>query len=231
MFSSSNFLCNCCPECKEEYRIEKLKSKHVGKTHGVLTVLDFDHFKDGRAFLKCKCSRCGKETVVRDDRFGHTAPQSCEHCYYDLLGTKTHDRYMKMYNFTSDEEFYEAQQIRMKIYNIKQGAKDRDYSFELSDEETRMLITSNCYYCNKEQSMGIDRVNSSIGYIKGDVVPCCGTCNIMKNAFSQETFLTQIHKIYNNLLKSSSTTIPEGSTSEVYADGNIEHPEKDGDIV
>ena len=31
MFSSSNFLCNCCPECKEEYRIEKLKSKHVGK--------------------------------------------------------------------------------------------------------------------------------------------------------------------------------------------------------
>lgn len=231
MFSSSNFLCNCCPECKEEYRIEKLKSKHVGKTHGVLTVLDFDHFKDGRAFLKCKCSRCGKETVVRDDRFSHTAPQSCEHCYYDLLGTKTHNRYMKMYNFTSDEEFYEDQQIRMKIYNIKQGAKDRDYSFELSDEETRMLITSNCYYCNKEQSMGIDRVNSSIGYIKGNVVPCCGTCNIMKNAFSQETFLTQIHKIYNNLLKSSSTTIPKGSTSEVYADGNIEHPEKDGDIV
>ena len=29
MFSSSNFLRNCCPECKEEYRIEKLKSKHV----------------------------------------------------------------------------------------------------------------------------------------------------------------------------------------------------------
>lgn len=138
---------------------------------------------------------------------------------------------MMLHNITSEEEYYKDQQIRLRISSLKQGAKDRLLEWNITDEKARELINSNCYYCNTEPLVGIDRIDSSKGYTIDNVVPCCGTCNIMKNAFSQETFLEQIHKIYNNRLKSSSTTIPKGSTPEANAGGNVEHPAKDGDIV
>ena len=71
---------------------------------------------------------------------------------------------------------------------------------------------------------GIDRIDSNIGYIKENCVSCCWTCNKMKNNFSQKEFLEKINKIYCNF--KSSTTIPQGSTSQANGDGNGENPKK-----
>ena len=42
---------------------------------------------------------------------------------------------------------------------------------------------------------GIDRINSSLGYVDGNVVPCCGTCNKMKMAMDESDFKMQVLKI------------------------------------
>ena len=43
---------------------------------------------------------------------------------------------------------------------------------------------------------GIDRVDSNLGYEINNVVPCCKTCNLMKNVHSENDFLQHILKIY-----------------------------------
>lgn len=42
---------------------------------------------------------------------------------------------------------------------------------------------------------GIDRVDNTRGYEKGNVVPCCGTCNLLKGARTVDEFLAQIFAI------------------------------------
>ena len=68
-------------------------NKYLNKTFGVLTVLSLDHEEYDkikqikRSYFLCKCNRCGKNTVVRCDRFqkfGKYVPKSCTNCVNDL---------------------------------------------------------------------------------------------------------------------------------------------------
>ena len=91
---------------------------------------------------------------------------------------------MSLYGFDNKEDYIKDRLLREKIGKIKRGAIDRNISYELSDDFVKPLLIKNCYYCGEPESMGLDRINSNIGYIESNVVPCCGICNIMKNSFS-----------------------------------------------
>ena len=77
---------------------------------------------------------------------------------------------------------------------------------------------------------GVDRIDSNQGYYWENCVPCCEKCNYAKHEMSVKEFKNWIIKVYTNLI-SSSTTIPQGSTSQANGDGNDVHPIKDEDIV
>lgn len=63
---------------------------------------------------------------------------------------------------------------------------------------------TNCNYCgDRILTIGMDRLDSSKGYILGNVTPCCGLCNSMKNDLSPGQFAEHIKKIYEWLLESS----------------------------
>jgi hypothetical protein len=95
---------------------------------------------------------------------------------------------------------------------VLSGAEKRNLSFKLSSDEFKSLVIQNCHYCgdfpsrisphhNPEHSFrvnGIDRVNSSIGYEKGNVVACCRTCNVMKSDLSIEEFMIHVSKIFHH---------------------------------
>jgi len=51
-----------------------------------------------------------------------------------------------------------------------------------------------CRYCGLE-ALGVDRINSDAGYIKGNTAPCCGMCNYMKRDYRTEDFLGQCRRI------------------------------------
>ena len=78
------------------------------------------------------------------------------------------------------------------------------------------MSNKNCTYCGDEPNncftdrlnknykvkySGIDRIDSNIGYIKNNVVPCCNKCNTAKSILSQNEFKDLIIKIYNNYVK------------------------------
>lgn len=100
---------------------------------------------------------------------------------------------------------------RNNLYNIylKTCVEKRGYEFELTKEEFFNLTKQNCYYCGKEPTQikkskvsqyvynGIDRVDNSKGYLKDNVVACCGKCNADKSGVTKEIVL----KVYEFLKK------------------------------
>jgi len=102
----------------------------------------------------------------------------------------------------------------LKLYVFlyyKRNARKRKtpVAFELSFEEFCDLIGRNCYLCgappsNRAKSArgplvflysGIDRVDNSMGYVAGNVEPCCQICNRMKNVMGLKEFKSHIKKI------------------------------------
>lgn len=90
-------------------------------------------------------------------------------------------------------------------------AKVAGREFSLSKEYFIQLIKAACYYCGLPPVQklttvlpahsdflynGIDRIDSSKGYIEGNVVSCCKICNEMKMDRSQVEFLQQVEAIY-----------------------------------
>lgn len=79
-------------------------------------------------------------------------------------------------------------------------SKNRNINNTISKETYEFITTLPCNYCKNNfinGSRGIDRINSTIGYIYKNITPSCYTCNIMKNILSQEQFFEHLEKIYN----------------------------------
>jgi hypothetical protein len=100
---------------------------------------------------------------------------------------------------------------RTLVSRYKRSAKDKGVSFSLSDDELSTLFKSPCRYCGRSEThtckglgessgdysyVGIDRVNTFKGYTTENTVPCCWTCNMMKNTLSEEDFLGHVRLIY-----------------------------------
>lgn len=86
-------------------------------------------------------------------------------------------------------------------YNqYKSSANRRGFELNLSKEQFNSLLSKACIYCGSNESIGIDRIDNSLGYTLENSSPCCTMCNMMKKNFPVELFLEQCHKIstFNN---------------------------------
>lgn len=105
------------------------------------------------------------------------------------------------------------QHYKNRVFKFyKDNAKRKVHDFELEFDELIEITQQNCRYCDCLPSNnykladdgfefkynGIDRVDNSKGYVKGNVVPCCKPCNTMKSNLTFEEFLDKIQKIYRN---------------------------------
>ena len=186
---------------------------------------------------RCKCN-CGNIFEVRqhevDKRFG------CKSC---TAKTATAKR--------SKDEHNGIEQAGIKRRKYKEyqvGAVKRNLSFNLTFDQFLDITSKKCVYCGEEPHIypgdiqymqsyfepwkrnGIDRIDSSKGYSLDNCVSCCEKCNYAKHEMSLDEFKQWIIKIHNYLI-CSSTTIPQGSTSQANGDGNDVRPNQDEDIV
>ena len=93
--------------------------------------------------------------------------------------------------------------------NYKQGAKKRGLSFEVPKDVFKLITSSDCHYCGSEPNgfvkgrrsngayvfNGIDRRDSSVGYVEGNMLPCCSVCNYAKNDMKYEDFQDWIQQL------------------------------------
>jgi hypothetical protein len=169
--------------------------KHIGKKFGRLTVLEkVGNRKNGATILKCQCD-CG---TIKNINY-------CNLSVKNGKGTLSCGCYHK--------EVIASKNPWLTEYNkyICSTVKSRNLSFTLTQEQFQHLCQSSCFYCQtrpqtkmhvgKDFRNGIDRICSDQGYNINNVVPCCHTCNIMKNTLSQDEFLNKIKIIYHTIIQ------------------------------
>lgn len=89
------------------------------------------------------------------------------------------------------------------ITGYRSNARTKKLECDLSNDEFKSLMSGNCHYCGCSPSRlgtrrghpdtvmynGIDRMDSDLGYVHGNVVSCCTRCNFTKKRKRYEEFL------------------------------------------
>jgi len=168
----------------------------TGQRFGRLVVIErVNNPKKKRGtFWLCKCD-CGNQKTINAISLKKGVTKSCG-CYNREITSLPY-----------------GEAAKNTIYrNYKRGAKDRNIDFFLKKEEVFEIIIKNCYYCGEKPLNiqrnyynngnfiynGIDRIDSSKGYIKNNVVPCCWICNQAKSSMSIDYFDESIEKVYRH---------------------------------
>jgi len=144
-----------------------------------------------------KCLDCGinlEEYIsgLRDKKI-----QRCDKCYEKMRCIEEKRE--------RDERNYKAERKKnidphYRLY--KKGAIQRNLWFELSIQQFSEIVNKPCFYCNthiQNEVIGIDRINSELGYSLENCVPCCEICNFMKSDMNVKDFLTHITKISSTM--------------------------------
>jgi hypothetical protein len=90
---------------------------------------------------------------------------------------------------------------KVKYSRMVHDAKDRGLEATITLDEYKALQSQPCFYCQGQlpiQGSGLDRIDSSIGYVSGNVRPCCKSCNYAKSDLTESQFKEWILRIYNN---------------------------------
>lgn len=88
--------------------------------------------------------------------------------------------------------------IARTLTSTKNHCKKKGREFSLITERAIELLLGDCTYCGQSGG-GIDRVDSSKGYVEGNVVSCCTTCNVMKMDTPKDKWIAQMKLILENL--------------------------------
>lgn len=172
------------------------------------TFIDESHSNPltGRRYIKAKC-KCGREKVIciNNVRCGNSLCCGKLPCGKKVIKEK------------DTEVGYKG-----ILYVYKKHAKERGFSFDLNYDYFKKLTQDNCHYCGIEPIQiyqlkdpktgkirsgipinynGIDRVDSTKGYYKDNVVTCCKICNRAKSNLSIADFKKWINKVYLKTIK------------------------------
>lgn len=147
----------------------------------------------------CQCD-CGKMTAVSQAKFRSIKSCGClrlERARQSKARPVGHSGFVALWN------------------SYKIAARNRGLSFELTQNQFREMVNSDCYYCGLPPSAvrkdgkqtahsafrytGIDRVNNKDGYTWDNSIPCCKQCNYGKRNSDVSSFYTWIFRVADHL--------------------------------
>lgn len=186
--------------------------KHIdltGQRFGKLTVKEELPHTEKQYKYKCFCD-CGNTIVAKAGNLKSGKVKSCECLKHQKAANRIDNR--------------EDAILRREYSSIrKRNRKFADSNNLIDFEEFKSITNSPCYFCGIIGSKhiydrlrsrgithtcsdkvlrinGIDRIDSSKGYIKGNCVSCCTTCNYAKNTMTIEQFKTWIKQVYEHYI-------------------------------
>ena len=167
----------------------------IGQKYNRLEIIDICGYdKHKNKMYKCRCD-CGNIITVRGNALTSGNTKSCG-CY----GFESR----KAKRLPNNKGV-----INQIILGYKRHARDRGLDWELTYEQVEDIIQSPCFYCGEEKSNlkitkncqegfrynGIDRIDSSKGYVIGNVVASCKKCNLAKMDMDQKDFIIWVQKV------------------------------------
>jgi len=148
----------------------------------------------------CMCD-CGKEKIAQARDLTSRRVKSC--------GCTTYGPRSSLYRLKNPlPPGRAARNIVFATY--RSSARARGLSWELTGEQFDEITGQDCHYCGCPPSMvkfnpyrnssewvysGIDRKDSSIGYVPGNVLPACRVCNNAKSNMSYDEFMAWIARL------------------------------------
>jgi hypothetical protein len=193
--------CGCLRKelCAERGRA-KLKDM-TGKTFGRLTVVEpvYDP-KQGQRVWKCQCV-CGNITQVAGGSLRQRHTTSCG-CYGK---ERAAERYRELFSLPPG-----VAALNDLFARYKRQARTRGLVFKLSKAGFQALVVQDCHYCGDSPTQvvqarygrnggitynGVDRQDNDLGYVEGNVVPCCGTCNRAKSQATVSEFIAWARRV------------------------------------
>jgi hypothetical protein len=176
----------------------------VGDVVGKWTVYGPPFRNKGSTWVPCRCE-CGTERAVRSDSLyvgkkegrGSNGSSQCRRC--SQLNKKT----IRPKGETGANLLWAKYKI---------GAAARGLVFTLTLNDMMALTSQNCHYCDQAPDQecvspktseaalahsrwvynGVDRKDSSVGYVLENCLPCCKTCNYAKKQQTYDEFLAWI---------------------------------------
>jgi hypothetical protein len=195
--------CGCLAKQQSSINGSNTKKDLTNQVFGRLFVLEeAGKSKNGTILWKCFCL-CEKSTeiIVSGTNLRRGSTKSCG-CLASELTVLRNKKKRSEFPWKSEIKHYEL------------SAASRGYEFNLSLEEFHKLLTSNCYYCGKEPNKicytaflkelnilknGIDRLDSSLGYVLENCVSCCSSCNFEKGTQSIKEFVENTIRRFQHL--------------------------------
>lgn len=181
-------------DCGCGLAVARYNAIHVGMVKGRWLIIENIPTANGHRRWLCHCLYCGRN-VVKDSIEDKDANRSCGH-----------NRRHQDPRVSGLKRLYDS---------YKRHAEKIDVPFLLSLDDVANISKQVCTYCgtppsrvmdkNRTKSInhkvkyiynGIDRLDNSRGYVKGNCVACCNTCNLAKRVSSPEEFATWLCRCY-----------------------------------
>lgn len=117
------------------------------------------------------------------------------------ISTNVAAKYLGDDTFPLDYNFVKPMKKSGKHTSYKCDAKRSGKEFDLDKKLFNQLVKKPCTYCGIHipgHNLGLDRVDSSIGYLPNNVVTCCPRCNFAKNHQTVDEFMERCLRIAHN---------------------------------
>lgn len=149
--------------------------------------------------------------LIRPFDFSATNQEHCHICgeLKSLHKKKCRDSLKRVFCKTEEERIARRKKVvfdnsktpRGRYSTYKKKAKFKEISWSLSQDDFYLMWKRPCSYCLREiGGIGVDRIDSLIGYQADNVTPCCCRCNAGKMNHSVSKFADLIERIYLNLV-------------------------------
>ena len=115
--------------------------------------------------------------------------------YFKLYNQEHYQQNKEKYKLRA-KEYAQRRPDKMKFNSYSQDARKRGLVFELSFSDFMKLWGAACSYCGDNiDTIGIDRIDNSIGYVIDNIASCCSQCNFMKRSYTKSEFIKKCQSI------------------------------------
>lgn len=144
--------------------------------------------------------------IRKYDQNGNLIFKLCPCCNQWLPLTAYQKRKQSIDGYASMCKICSSYKLGCRYSSYRTNANSHGRAFDLTLEDFDDITKQPCYYCGGFNGVfqsvpfsGVDRIDSSKGYTKDNVVPCCGKCNRMKGDLPQDKWIQHLQKILNHL--------------------------------
>lgn len=184
--------CGCLNHTKPRGNLNKRTENLTSRKFGLLTAKSIDPSKTSRVFWICQCD-CGKEKSVAAKHLKQGRISSCG-CRHYVSGKR--NPCWKGYEDLSGRQWS----------RIIDGAKERELEFEITIQDAWNLFEKQKRKCalsginlqfgyDGTGNASLDRIDSSKGYVNGNIQWVDKRVNKMKMEFNQSEFIDMCKKI------------------------------------